>query len=86
MLNLLIFFFEDFYERCFSRFFGFRVLSITNVFFYNEDLVEVVLLLRLESLDIFNISIIDITVLLVCKDRFKFLIMYYLKCLKMIII
>uniref|UniRef100_A0A8D0H677 Zyg-11 family member A, cell cycle regulator n=1 Tax=Sphenodon punctatus TaxID=8508 RepID=A0A8D0H677_SPHPU len=71
------------YERCFSQLSGLRSLSITNVLFHNEDLAEVASLPRLESLDISNTSVTDITALLACKDRLKSLTMHYLKGLKM---
>uniref|UniRef100_F7BAX0 Zyg-11 family member B, cell cycle regulator n=2 Tax=Equus TaxID=9789 RepID=F7BAX0_HORSE len=83
VLNSLTLSLEDPYERCFSRLSGLRALSITNVLFYNEDLAEVASLPRLESLDISNTSITDITALLACKDRLKSLTMHHLKCLKM---
>ncbi|XP_025024133.1 protein zyg-11 homolog B isoform X1 [Python bivittatus] len=71
------------YERCFSRFPGLRSLSITNVLFRDEDLAEVVTLPRLESLDISNTSVTNISALLGCRNRLKSLTMYSLKCLKM---
>ncbi|KAM9129565.1 protein zyg-11 homolog B-like [Pangshura tecta] len=71
------------YERCFNQLSGLRALSITNVRFHNEDLVEIASLPRLESLDISNTSVTDITPLLACKDRLKSLSMHYLKCLTM---
>ncbi|KAM6456412.1 protein zyg-11 homolog B-like isoform 4-T5 [Liasis olivaceus] len=71
------------YERCFSRFPGLRSLSITNVLFRDEDLAEVVTLPRLESLDISNTSVTNISALLACRNRLKSLTMYSLKCLKM---
>ncbi|KFO20934.1 Protein zyg-11 like protein B [Fukomys damarensis] len=83
VLNSLTLSLEDPYERCFSQLSGLRALSITNVLFYNEDLAEVASLPRLESLDISNTSITDITALLACKDRLKSLTMHHLKCLKM---
>ncbi|KAG8537644.1 hypothetical protein GDO81_024164, partial [Engystomops pustulosus] len=83
ILNSLTLSLEDPYERCFSRLCGLRVLSITNVLFYNEDLSDVASLPRLESLDISNTSVTDITPLLSCKDRLKSLTMHHLKCLKM---
>ncbi|XP_049631127.1 protein zyg-11 homolog B [Suncus etruscus] len=83
VLNSLTLSLEDPYERCFSRLSGLRALSITNVLFYNEDLAEVASLPRLESLDISNTSVTDITALLACKDRLKSLTMHHLKCLKM---
>lgn len=82
VLNSLTLSLEDPYERCFSRLSGLRALSITNVLFYNEDLAEVASLPRLESLDISNTSITDITALLACKDRLKSLTMHHLKWLK----
>ncbi|XP_045440562.1 protein zyg-11 homolog B isoform X3 [Pipistrellus kuhlii] len=83
VLNSLTLSLEDPYERCFNQLSGLRALSITNVQFYNEDLAEVASLPRLESLDISNTSITDITFLLACKDRLKSLTMHHLKCLKM---
>ncbi|XP_072430424.1 protein zyg-11 homolog isoform X4 [Chiloscyllium punctatum] len=83
MLNSLTLSLEDPYERCFSQLTGLRVLSVTNVLFYNEDLGDVASLPRLESLDISNTSVTDITSLLTCKDRLKSLTMHHLKCLKM---
>ncbi|XP_036204830.1 protein zyg-11 homolog B isoform X3 [Myotis myotis] len=83
VLNSLTLSLEDPYERCFNQLSGLRALSITNVLFYNEDLAEVASLPRLESLDISNTSITDITALLACKDRLKSLTMHHLKCLKM---
>ncbi|KAM6456407.1 protein zyg-11 homolog B isoform X1 [Python bivittatus] len=83
VLNSLTLSLEDPYERCFSQLIGLRALSITNVLFYNEDLADVASLPRLESLDISNTSVTDITAVLACKDRLKSLTMHHLKCLKM---
>ncbi|MEE6495568.1 hypothetical protein FKM82_002084 [Ascaphus truei] len=83
VLNSLTLSLEDPYERCFSQLSGLRALSITNVLFYNEDLADVASLPRLESLDISNTSVTDITALVACKDRLKSLTMHHLKCLKM---
>uniref|UniRef100_A0A8C5JWP1 Zyg-ll family member B, cell cycle regulator n=1 Tax=Jaculus jaculus TaxID=51337 RepID=A0A8C5JWP1_JACJA len=83
VLNSLTLSLEDPYERCFRQLSGLRALSITNVLFYNEDLAEVASLPRLESLDISNTSVTDITALLACKERLKSLTMHHLKCLKM---
>uniref|UniRef100_A0A8C6XW05 Zyg-11 family member B, cell cycle regulator n=1 Tax=Naja naja TaxID=35670 RepID=A0A8C6XW05_NAJNA len=83
VLNSLTLSLEDPYERCFSQLTGLRALSITNVLFYNEDLADVASLPRLESLDISNTSVTDITAILTCKDRLKSLTMHHLKCLKM---
>ncbi|XP_073419742.1 protein zyg-11 homolog B [Dendrobates tinctorius] len=83
ILNSLTLFLEDPYERCFSQLSGLRALSVTNVLFYNEDLADVASLPRLESLDISNTTVTDISALLDCKDRLKSLTMHHLKCLKM---
>ncbi|XP_059840203.1 protein zyg-11 homolog [Hypanus sabinus] len=83
VLNSLTLSLEDPYERCFSQLTGLRVLSVTNVLFYNDDLRDVTSLPKLESLDISNTSVTDITPLLTCKDRLKSLTMHHLKCLKM---
>uniref|UniRef100_K7G4F3 Zyg-11 family member A, cell cycle regulator n=1 Tax=Pelodiscus sinensis TaxID=13735 RepID=K7G4F3_PELSI len=83
VLNSLTLSLEDPYERCFNQLSGLRALSITNVLFYNEDLADVASLPRLESLDISNTSVTDITALLTCKDQLKSLTMHHLKCLKM---
>uniref|UniRef100_A0A8D0DVN4 Zyg-11 family member A, cell cycle regulator n=1 Tax=Salvator merianae TaxID=96440 RepID=A0A8D0DVN4_SALMN len=71
------------FERCFSQLSGLRSLSITNVLFRDEDLAEVALLPKLESLDISNTSVTDITALLAGKNRLKSLTMHSLKYLKM---
>ncbi|KAJ1170241.1 hypothetical protein NDU88_002122 [Pleurodeles waltl] len=83
VLNSLTLSLEDPYERCFSQLSGLRALSVTNVLFYNEDLAEVASLPKLESLDISNTSVTDISALLTCKDRLKSLTIHHLKCLKM---
>ncbi|XP_053549438.1 protein zyg-11 homolog B isoform X1 [Bombina bombina] len=83
VLNSLTLSLEDPYERCFSQLSGLRILSITNVLFYNEDLADVASLPRLESLDISNTSVTDISALVACKERLKSLTMHHLKCLKM---
>lgn len=83
VLNSLTLSLEDPYERCFSRLHGLRALSIAGVSFYNEDLVDVTSLPKLEKLDISDTNVTDITPLLSCKDRLKSLTMYHLKCLKM---
>ncbi|XP_060062177.1 protein zyg-11 homolog A isoform X3 [Erinaceus europaeus] len=62
---------------------GLRVLSVFNVRFYSEDLANVSQLPRLESLDISNTLVTNISALLTCKDRLKSLTMHYLKCLTM---
>lgn len=67
----------------FSQLTGLRVLSVFNVCFHTEDLANVSQLPRLESLDISNTLVTDISALLTCKDRLKSLTMHYLKCLTM---
>ncbi|XP_006839925.1 PREDICTED: protein zyg-11 homolog A [Chrysochloris asiatica] len=67
----------------FGKLTGLRVLSVFNVCFHNEDLANVSQLPRLESLDISNTLVTNISALLTCKDRLKFLTMHYLKCLTM---
>ncbi|XP_068125545.1 protein zyg-11 homolog [Hyperolius riggenbachi] len=68
-------------EGCFSRFSGLRSLSITNVLFCNKDLADVASLPHLERLDISDTFVSDITVLLECKDRLKYLTMHNLEFL-----
>ncbi|XP_070948941.1 protein zyg-11 homolog A isoform X2 [Macaca nemestrina] len=67
----------------FSQLTGLRILSVFNVCFHTEDLANVSQLPRLESLDISNTLVTDISALLTCKDRLKSLTMHYLKCLSM---
>uniref|UniRef100_A0A2I3H1J0 Zyg-11 family member A, cell cycle regulator n=1 Tax=Nomascus leucogenys TaxID=61853 RepID=A0A2I3H1J0_NOMLE len=67
----------------FSQLTGLRILSVFNVCFHTEDLANVSQLPRLESLDISNTLVTDISALLTCKDRLKSLTMHYLKCLTM---
>ncbi|XP_024201597.1 protein zyg-11 homolog A isoform X4 [Pan troglodytes] len=67
----------------FSQLTGLRILSVFNVCFHTEDLADVSQLPRLESLDISNTLVTDISALLTCKDRLKSLTMHYLKCLAM---
>ncbi|XP_066125266.1 protein zyg-11 homolog A [Saccopteryx bilineata] len=62
---------------------GLRVLSVFSVCFHSEDLASVSQLPKLESLDISNTLVTDISALLTCKDRLKSLTMHYLKCLTM---
>ncbi|MBN3274247.1 ZY11B protein, partial [Polyodon spathula] len=83
VLNGLTLSLEDPYERCFSRLAGLRALAIANVDFYTEDLSEVCSLPRLESLDISNTCVTDLTPLLSCRERLRSLTMHHLKCLKM---
>nr|KAF6509266.1 zyg-11 family member A, cell cycle regulator [Rousettus aegyptiacus] len=68
---------------CFGQLTGLRILSVFNVCFHTEDLANVSQLPKLESLDISNTLVTDISALLTCKDRLKSLTMHYLKCLTM---
>uniref|UniRef100_A0A8D1NVX1 Protein zer-1 homolog-like C-terminal domain-containing protein n=1 Tax=Sus scrofa TaxID=9823 RepID=A0A8D1NVX1_PIG len=67
----------------FGQLTGLRILSVFNVRFHTEDLANVSQLPKLESLDISNTLVTNISVLLSCKDRLKSLTMHYLKCLTM---
>lgn len=67
----------------FGQLTGLRVLSVFSVCFHNEDLANVSQLPKLESLDISNTLVTDISALLTCKDRLKSLKMHYMKCLTM---
>ncbi|KAM5266370.1 protein zyg-11 homolog A [Hipposideros larvatus] len=67
----------------FGQLTGLRILSVFNVSFHSEDLANVSQLPKLESLDISNTLVTDISALLTCKDRLKSLTMHYLKCLTM---
>uniref|UniRef100_A0A2K6FVQ3 Zyg-11 family member A, cell cycle regulator n=1 Tax=Propithecus coquereli TaxID=379532 RepID=A0A2K6FVQ3_PROCO len=67
----------------FGQLTGLRILSVFNVCFHTEDLANVSHLPRLESLDISNTLVTNISALLTCKDRLKSLTMHYLKCLSM---
>ncbi|KAF0873880.1 ZY11A protein, partial [Crocuta crocuta] len=67
----------------FGQLTGLRVLSVFNVCFHSEDLANVSQLPKLESLDISNTMVTNISALLTCKDRLKSLTMHYLKCLTM---
>lgn len=66
-----------------SQFTGLHTLSVANVSFYNEDLASVSQLPKLESLDISNTLVTNISALLCCKNRLRSLTMHYLKCLAM---
>ncbi|XP_045403963.1 protein zyg-11 homolog A [Lemur catta] len=67
----------------FGQLTGLRILSVFNVCFHTEDLANVSHLPKLESLDISNTLVTNISALLTCKDRLKSLTMHYLKCLTM---
>uniref|UniRef100_A0A8C6RJM4 Zyg-11 family member A, cell cycle regulator n=2 Tax=Nannospalax galili TaxID=1026970 RepID=A0A8C6RJM4_NANGA len=62
---------------------GLRALSVFNVSFFTEDLVIVSQLPNLDSLDISNTLVTDISALFACKERLRFLAMHHLKCLTM---
>ncbi|XP_076420805.1 protein zyg-11 homolog A isoform X1 [Peromyscus maniculatus bairdii] len=66
-----------------GRFTGIRTLNVANVSFWNDDLAIVSQLPHLESLDISNTLVTNISALLACKDRLRSLTMHYLKCLTM---
>ncbi|KAL6031986.1 hypothetical protein STEG23_012926 [Scotinomys teguina] len=66
-----------------GQFTGLRTLNVANVSFWNEDLVSVSQLPKLESLDISNTLVTNISALLGCKDRLRSLTMHHLKCLTM---
>lgn len=74
---------EESSSRCFSSLQGLRALSVSNVDFYDSGLVDVCSLPRLESLDISNTSVTNLTPLLNCKDRLRYLTMHQLKRLEM---
>ncbi|TKC49997.1 hypothetical protein EI555_010479 [Monodon monoceros] len=67
----------------FGQLTGLRILSVFSVCFHSEDLADVSQLPRLESLDISNTLVTNISALLTCKDRLRSLTMHYLKCLTM---
>ncbi|XP_058408419.1 protein zyg-11 homolog A isoform X4 [Diceros bicornis minor] len=67
----------------FGQLTGLRILSVFNVCFHSEDLANVSQLPKLESLDISNTLVTNISALLTCKNRLKSLTMHYLKCLTM---
>ncbi|KAM4872697.1 protein zyg-11 homolog A isoform 2-T2 [Thomomys bottae] len=62
---------------------GLRILSVFNISFYNEDLVNISQLPMLQCLDISNTLVTDISALITCKDQLKSLTMHNLKCLTM---
>lgn len=74
---------EESSGRCFGSLQGLRALSVSNVDFYDSGLVDVCSLPRLESLDISNTSVTNLTPLLSCKDRLRSLTMHQLKRLEM---
>ncbi|KAK3542278.1 hypothetical protein QTP86_021983 [Hemibagrus guttatus] len=74
---------EESSGHCFNSLQGLRSLSVSNVDFYDSGLVDVCSLPRLESLDISNTSVTNLTPLLKCKDRLRYLTMHQLKRLEM---
>lgn len=70
-------------RRCFSSLQGLRALSISNVDFYDSGLADVCSLPRLESLDISNTSVTNLTPLLGLRSRLRYLTMHQLKRLEM---
>uniref|UniRef100_A0A672Q8K5 Protein zer-1 homolog-like C-terminal domain-containing protein n=1 Tax=Sinocyclocheilus grahami TaxID=75366 RepID=A0A672Q8K5_SINGR len=69
--------------RCFSAMKGLRALSVSSVDFYDSGLVDVCTLPRLESLDISNTSVTNLTPLLGLRSRLRYLTMHQLKRLEM---
>lgn len=67
----------------FSTLHGLRSLSLANVDFYDSGLVDVCYLPRLESLDLSNTSITNLTPLLGLKERLRSLTLHQLKRLEM---
>lgn len=74
---------EESNRRCFSALQGLRALSVSNVDFYDSGLVDVCALPRLESLDISNTSVTNLTPLLGLRNRLRYLTMHQLKRLEM---
>uniref|UniRef100_A0A8C1MSJ3 Zyg-11 homolog (C. elegans) n=1 Tax=Cyprinus carpio TaxID=7962 RepID=A0A8C1MSJ3_CYPCA len=70
-------------RRCFSAMPGLRALSVSSVDFYDSGLVDVCALPRLESLDISNTSVTNLTPLLGLRSRLRYLTMHQLKRLEM---
>ncbi|TNM87459.1 hypothetical protein fugu_005680 [Takifugu bimaculatus] len=67
----------------FSTLRGLRSLSLGNVDFYDSGLVDVCSLPRLESLDLSNTSVTNLTPLLGLKERLRSLTLHQLKRLEM---
>ncbi|XP_051511189.1 protein zyg-11 homolog isoform X1 [Myxocyprinus asiaticus] len=70
-------------RRCFSAMQGLRALCVSNVDFYDSSLVDVCSLPHLESLDISNTSVTNLTPLLGLRNRLRYLTMHQLKRLEM---
>ncbi|XP_062858203.1 protein zyg-11 homolog [Trichomycterus rosablanca] len=73
---------EESSSRCFSSLHGLRALSVSNVDFYDSSLADVCSLPRLESLDISNTSVTNLTPLLELRTRLRYLTMHQLKRLE----
>lgn len=67
----------------FSSLQGLRSLSLANVDFYDSGLVDVCSLPRLESLDLSNTSVTNLSPLLGLKERLRSLTLHQLKRLEM---
>lgn len=67
----------------FSSLPGLRSLSLANVDFYDSGLVDVCSLPRLESLDLSNTSVTNLSPLLGLKERLRSLTLHQLKRLEM---
>ena len=83
VLNGLTMSLEEPSRRRFSSLQGLRSLSVANVDFYDSGLADVCALPRLESLDISNTSVTNLTPLLGCRARLRYLTMHQLKRLEM---
>ncbi|KAG5850008.1 hypothetical protein ANANG_G00077720 [Anguilla anguilla] len=83
VLNGLTMSLEEPSRRRFSSLQGLRSLSVANVDFYDSGLADVCALPRLESLDISNTSVTNLTPLLGCRGRLRYLTMHQLKRLEM---
>uniref|UniRef100_A0A8C9W516 Zyg-11 family member, cell cycle regulator n=1 Tax=Scleropages formosus TaxID=113540 RepID=A0A8C9W516_SCLFO len=83
VLNGLTMSLEEPNRRCFSSLQALRSLSVANVDFYDSGLADVCTLPRLESLDISNTSVTNLTPLLGCRARLRYLTMHQLKRLEM---
>lgn len=67
----------------FSSLQGLRSLSLANVDFYDSGLVDVCSLPRLESLDLSNTSVTNLSPLLGLKERLRSLTLHQMKRLEM---
>uniref|UniRef100_A0A4W6D0B9 Zyg-11 family member, cell cycle regulator n=1 Tax=Lates calcarifer TaxID=8187 RepID=A0A4W6D0B9_LATCA len=74
---------EEPIRYCFSSLQGLRSLSLANVDFYDSGLVDVCSLPRLESLDLSNTSVTNLSPLLGLKERLRSLTLHQLKRLEL---